>query len=61
MEYLEKPYDGSNRLYLSLLDLSNASWPDPDKAVLSLKGSDRRMNVARVLYIRIKLETQPAR
>ena len=61
MEYLERPYDGSDRLYQGLLELSNASWPDPGSAVLAVRGRSRRLNVVRVLNIRIKLETQPAR
>jgi hypothetical protein len=54
-------YDESDRLYQGLLDVSNATWPDPERAVLAVRGSSRRMNVVRVLNIRIKLETQPAR
>jgi hypothetical protein len=61
VEYLVGHYDESDRLYQGLLDVSNASWPDPDKAVLAVRGRSRRLNVTRVLNIRIKLETQPAR
>ena len=61
MEYLINAQDESDRLYQSLLDISNASWPDPDKAVLAIRGRSRSMNVVRVLNIRIKLETKPAR
>jgi hypothetical protein len=61
MEYLISTQDESDRLYQSLLDISNASWPDPDKAVLAIRGRSKRMNVMRVINIRIKLKTQPAR
>jgi len=61
MEYLINAQDESDRLYQSLLDISNASWPDPDKAVLAIRGRSKRMNVMRVINIRIKLETKPAR
>ena len=61
MEHLVKHYDESDRLHQGLLDISNASWPDPEGAVLAVRGRSRRMNVVRVLNIRIKLETQPAR
>jgi hypothetical protein len=61
VEYLTRPYDGSDRQYQGLLDLSNAAWPDPSRAALAVKGRTRTLNVARVHRIRIKLETQPAR
>ncbi len=61
MEYLINAQDESDRLYQSLLDVSNASWPDADRAVLVVRGRSRRMNVIRVLNIKIKLETKPAR
>ena len=61
MEYLINTQDESDRLYQSLLDVSNAAWPDPEKAVLAVRGRSRSMNVIRVLNIRIKLETKPAR
>lgn len=61
MEYLMNAQDESDRLYQSLLDISNASWPDPDRAVMAIRGRSRSMNVVRVLNIRIKLETKPAR
>ena len=61
MEYLINAQDESDRLYQSLLDISNASWPDPDKAVLAVRGRSKKMNVMRVINIRIKLETKPAR
>jgi hypothetical protein len=61
VEHLVRHYDESDRLYQSLLDVSNASWPDQKRAVLAVRGSSRSMNVVRVLNIRIKLETQPAR
>jgi hypothetical protein len=61
MEYLMNAQDESDRLYQSLLDISNASWPDPDRAVRAIRGRSRSMNVIRVLNIRIKLETKPAR
>ena len=61
MEHLVRAYDESDRRYQSLLDVSNATWPDPDKAVLAIKGRTKSMSVVRVLNIKIKLETQPAR
>jgi hypothetical protein len=61
VEHLVGHYDESDRLYQGLLDVSNATWPDPRRAVLAVRGRSRRMNVVRVLNIRIKLETQPAR
>ena len=61
MEYLISAQDESDRRYQSLLDVSNASWPDPDRAVLAVRGRSESMNVIRVLNIKIKLETQPAR
>jgi len=61
MEYLISAQDESDRQYQSLLDVSNASWPDPDRAVLAVRGRSKSMNVIRVLNIKIKLETQPAR
>ena len=61
MEYLINAQDESDRLYQSLLDVSNASWTDADRAVLVVRGRSRRMNVIRVLNIKIKLETKPAR
>ena len=61
MEYLINAQDESDRLYQSLLDISNASWPDPDKAVLAVRGRSKKMNVMRVINIRIKLETKHAR
>lgn len=59
MEYLISAQDESDRRYQSLLDVSNASWPDPDRAILAVRGRSKSMNVIRVLNI--KLETQPAR
>ena len=61
MEYLISTQDESDRLYQSLLDVSNASWPDPDRAVRAVRGKNRSLNVVRVFNIRIKLETKPAR
>ncbi len=61
MEYLIYAHDESDRQYQSLLDISNASWPDVKKAVEAIRGRDRSVNVIRVLNIKIKLETQPAR
>ncbi len=61
MEYLISAQDESDRRYQSLLDVSNATWPDPEKAVLVVRGRTRSMNVIRVLNIKIKLETKPAR
>ena len=61
MEYLISAQDESDRRYQSLLDVSNASWPDPDRAVLAIRGRSKSLNVIRVLNIKIKLETQPAR
>ncbi len=61
MEYLMNAQDESDRRYQSLLDVSNASWPDPDKAVLAIRGRSRSMNVIRVFNIKIKLETKPVR
>jgi len=61
MEYLISTQDESDRRYQSLLDISNASWPDPDRVVVAVRGKDRSVNVVRVLNIKIKLETQPAR
>ena len=61
MEYLISTQDESDRSYQGLLDVSNASWPDPKDAVLAVRGKSRSLNVVRVLNIRIKLETQPAR
>ena len=61
MEYLIIAQDESDRQYQSLLDISNASWPDPERAVLAVRGRNRSVNVIRVLNIKIKLETQPAR
>ena len=63
MEYLTRPYDESDRLYQSLLDVSNASWPDPVAAHAAAAGrsSENGVTIERVLNIRIKLETQPAR
>ncbi len=61
MEYLINAQDESDRRYQSLLDVSNAAWPDPEKAVLAIRGRSKSMNVIRVLNIRIKLETKPAR
>ncbi|MCK5711279.1 MAG: hypothetical protein KAI25_01035, partial [Hyphomicrobiaceae bacterium] len=60
MEYLMSSQDESDRLYQSLLDVSNVAWPDPDRAVLAIRGRSKSMNVVRVLNIRIKLETKPA-
>lgn len=59
MEYLISAQDESDRRYQSLLDVSNASWPDSDRAILAVRGRSKSMNVIRVLNI--KLETQPAR
>ena len=59
MEYLISAQDESDRRYQSLLDVSNASWPDRDRAILAVRGRSKSMNVIRVLNI--KLETQPAR
>lgn len=61
MEHLVRAYDESDRRYQSLVDVSNATWPDPAKAVLAVRGRSRSMNVVRVLNIKIKLETKPAR
>ena len=61
MEYLISTQDESDRRYQSLLDISNASWPDPDRKVLAVRSKSKSANVVRVLNIRIKLETQPAR
>ncbi len=61
MEYLISTQDESDRRYQGLLDISNASWPDPDRAILAVRGRSKSMNVIRVLNIRIKLETKPAR
>ena len=61
MEYLIYAQDESDRQYQSLLDISNASWPDVKKAVEAIRGRSRSVNVIRVLNIKIKLETQPAR
>ena len=61
MEHLVRAHDESDRSYQDLIDVSNASWPDPKDAVLAVRGKSRSLNVVRVLNIRIKLETQPAR
>ena len=61
MEYLMNAQDESDRLYQSLLDISNASWPNPDRVLLAVKGRSKSLNVVRVLNIKIKLETKPAR
>ena len=61
MEYLISTQDESDRRYQSLLDVSNASWPDPDRKVLAVRSRSTSVNVVRVLNIKIKLETQPAR
>lgn len=61
MEYLISTQDESDRRYQSLLDISNASWPDPDTRVLAVRSRNTGVNVVRVLNIKIKLETQPAR
>ena len=61
MEYLISTQDESDRRYQSLLDISNASWPDPARAVVAVRGRNKSVNVVRVLNIKIKLETQPAR
>jgi hypothetical protein len=61
MEYLTGHIDESDRLYQSLLDISNAAWPDVTRAAAAARNTRRGANVTRVLNIRIKLETQPAR
>ena len=61
MEYLISTQDESDRRYQSLLDISNASWPNPDRKVLAVRSKNTSVNVVRVLNIKIKLETQPAR
>ena len=61
MEYLISTQDESDRRYQSLLDISNASWPNPDRKVLAVRSRNTSLNVVRVLNIKIKLETQPAR
>ncbi|HYW68825.1 MAG TPA: hypothetical protein VE960_04410 [bacterium] len=61
MEYLISTQDESDRRYQSLLDISNASWPNPDRKVLAVRSRNTSVNVVRVLNIKIKLETQPAR
>ncbi|MFH1689876.1 MAG: hypothetical protein ABIE42_06520 [Candidatus Eisenbacteria bacterium] len=61
MEYLISAQDESDRRYQGLLDVSNASWPDPERAVLAIRGRSKSVNVIRVLNIKIKFETQPAR
>lgn len=61
MEYLISAQDESDRRYQSLLDVSNAAWPDPERAVLAVRGRSKSVNVIRVLNIKIKLETKPAR
>ena len=61
MEYLISTIDESDRQSQSLLDISNAAWPDVTRAIKAARGTRRGANVTRVLNIRIKLETQPAR
>ena len=61
MEYLISAQDESDRRYQNLIDISNAGWPDPDRAVLAIRGRSKSVNVIRVLNIKIKLETKPAR
>ncbi|MCK4410128.1 MAG: hypothetical protein KAW67_08585 [Candidatus Eisenbacteria sp.] len=61
MEYLISAQDESDRRYQSLLDISNASWSDPDRVVPAIRGRNKSVNVIRVLNIKIKLETKPAR
>jgi hypothetical protein len=61
MEYLISHIDESDRSYQGLLDISNAAWPDARGAVEAVRGTRTRRGVVRVLNIRIKLETQPAR
>ena len=61
MEHLIRAYDESDRQYQSLVDISNASWPNPERVVLAVTGRSKSVNVLRVLNIKIKLETQPAR
>jgi hypothetical protein len=61
MEYLTRQYDGSDRGYLTLLDLSNAVWPDVPRTPDAARRVGESVNVLRVRSIRIKLETRPAR
>ena len=61
MEYLIYAQDESDRQYQSLLDISNATWPDIKRTVEAIHARTRSVNVIRVLNIKIKLETQPAR
>jgi hypothetical protein len=61
MEHLVRAHDESDRLYQSLVDVSNASWPDPERTVLAIRERGKSVSVIRVLNIRIKLETRPAR
>ena len=61
MEYLNVHYDESDRLYQGLVDISNAAWPDRRSAVEAIRGRSRGASVVRVLNIRIRLETEPAR
>jgi hypothetical protein len=61
MEYLTRQYDGSDRGYLALLDLSNAVWPDVPRTADAARRVGESVNVLRVRSIRIRLETRPAR
>jgi len=61
MEYLARDYDGSDRWYHGLLDLTNAAWPDPPRTVESTRKIGRSINVLRVRRITIRLEARPAR
>ena len=61
MEYLTRAYDESDRHYRSLLDLTNAAWPDPPGTADAVRKLGSAVNVLRVRRITIKLEARPAR
>jgi hypothetical protein len=61
MEYLMGLHDEDDRQYLSLLDLTNAAWPDLPRTAEDAQKLGESISVLRVRSIRIKLETRPAR